>query len=107
MSHNHEFYIGGKWVKPAAERSWDLINPATEEKFADIALGSSADVDKAVAASYGVLGPLGFYRRSVFVIDGGGIIRYAKRSFTGLTFEPTAALLAAVAGAGGTRPAPR
>ncbi|MFO1235759.1 MAG: aldehyde dehydrogenase family protein [Alphaproteobacteria bacterium] len=51
MSHNHEFYIGGKWVKPAAERSWDLINPATEEKFADIALGSSADVDKAVAAA--------------------------------------------------------
>ena len=66
-----------------------------------------ADVDKAVAASYGVLGPLGFYRRSVFVIDGGGIIRYAKRSFTGLRFEPTAALLAAVAGAGGTRPGPR
>ncbi|MBL9009749.1 MAG: aldehyde dehydrogenase family protein [Alphaproteobacteria bacterium] len=51
MSHNHEFYIGGRWVKPAAERSWDLINPATEEKFADIALGSSADVDKAVAAA--------------------------------------------------------
>ena len=51
MSHNHEFYIGGRWVKPAAERSWDLINPATEEKFADIALGSSAAVDKAGAAA--------------------------------------------------------
>ncbi|BCW87314.1 3-succinoylsemialdehyde-pyridine dehydrogenase [Alphaproteobacteria bacterium SO-S41] len=51
MSHNHEFYIGGQWVKPATARSWDLINPATEEKYADIALGSSADVDKAVAAA--------------------------------------------------------
>ena len=51
MSHNHEFYIGGRWVKPAAERSWDLINPATEEKFADIALGSAAEVDKGVAAA--------------------------------------------------------
>jgi aldehyde dehydrogenase (NAD+) len=51
MSHNHEFYIGGQWVKPATARSWDLINPATEEKFADIALGSSTDVDRAVAAA--------------------------------------------------------
>ena len=32
MTHNHEFYIGGQWVKPATARSWDLINPATEEK---------------------------------------------------------------------------
>jgi len=28
-----------------------------------------ADVDKRVGAAYGILGPLGFYRRSVFVID--------------------------------------
>ena len=26
-----------------------------------------------------MLGPLGFYRRSVFVIDGGGIVRYVHR----------------------------
>ena len=31
-----------------------------------------ADTDKAVGEAYGILGPLGFYRRSVFVIDGDG-----------------------------------
>ena len=34
-----------------------------------------ADEDKAVGDAYGVLGPLGFYRRSAFVIDGEGVIR--------------------------------
>lgn len=46
-----------------------------------------ADVDKAVAERYGVLGPLGFYRRSAFVIDADGIVRYAHRSSAGLTFH--------------------
>jgi peroxiredoxin len=55
-----------------------------------------ADTDKAVGESYGILGPLGFYRRSVFVVDGGGIIRYAHRAVAGLTFKPTAELVAAV-----------
>ncbi len=60
-----------------------------------------ADTEKEVGAAYGVLGPLGFYRRSVFVIDATGVVRYAKRSFTGLTFEPSERLLAAVAAAQG------
>ena len=29
-----------------------------------------ADEDKAVGIAYGIIGPVGFYRRSVFVIDG-------------------------------------
>ena len=32
-----------------------------------------ADVDKEVGEAYGILGPLGFYRRSVFVVDAEGI----------------------------------
>ena len=64
-----------------------------------------ADADKAVAGAYGVLGPLGFYRRSVFVIDPSGVVRFAKRSFTGLTFEPSAALVEAVVAAGANRSA--
>jgi aldehyde dehydrogenase (NAD+) len=51
MSHNHEFYINGEWVAPATPRTWDLINPANEEKWSEISLGSAADVDKAVAAA--------------------------------------------------------
>ena len=50
-----------------------------------------ADTDKAVGERYGILGPLGFYRRSVFVVDADGIIRYARRSLTSLTFVPSAA----------------
>jgi peroxiredoxin len=45
-----------------------------------------ADVDKEVGERYAILGPLGFYRRSVFVIDAEGIIRYARRSMSSLTF---------------------
>jgi len=47
-----------------------------------------ADTDKAVARAYGTLGPIGFPRRSVFVIDGDGVIRYAHRAIAGLTFRP-------------------
>jgi peroxiredoxin Q/BCP len=60
-----------------------------------------ADVDRVVAERYGVLGPMGFYRRSVYVLDAGGFVRYAHRSTAGLTFRPTAELAAAVAAAAG------
>jgi len=43
-----------------------------------------------------VLGPMGFYRRSVFVIDEDGIVRYAHRATAGLTFRPTEELVEAV-----------
>ncbi len=53
-----------------------------------------ADEDKAVGTAYGILGPLGFYRRSIFVIDGDGTIRYAHRATAGLTFRPTGEIVA-------------
>ncbi len=46
-----------------------------------------ADTDKKVAALYGTLGPIGFPRRSVFVIDAGGVVRYAHRAIAGLTYR--------------------
>lgn len=52
-----------------------------------------ADVDKGVAASYGTLGPIGFPRRSTFVIDADGIIRYAHRAIAGLTYRPVSELI--------------
>jgi peroxiredoxin len=55
-----------------------------------------ADEDKAVGSLYGILGPLGFYRRSVFVVDSGGVIRYAHRATAGLTFRPTDEIVAAL-----------
>ncbi|MFZ9629466.1 MAG: peroxiredoxin [Ilumatobacteraceae bacterium] len=55
-----------------------------------------ADTDKAVAAAYGVLGPLGFPRRSVFIVDRDGIIRYAHRAIAGVTYRPVAELVQAL-----------
>ncbi len=59
-----------------------------------------ADTDKAVGEAYGVLGPLGFYRRSAFVVDGEGIVRYAHRAVAGLTFRSTRELVDAIGRAG-------
>lgn len=55
-----------------------------------------ADTDKEVGRAYGILGPLGFYKRSVFVVDSAGIVRYAHRSGHGLTFKKTDELVEAV-----------
>jgi peroxiredoxin Q/BCP len=55
-----------------------------------------ADTDKVVGEAYSILGPLGFYRRSAFVVDSGGIVRYAHRAVAGLTFRSTDELVAAV-----------
>lgn len=55
-----------------------------------------ADVDKAVGEAYGVLGPVGFYRRCVFVIDREAVVRYAHRSVAGLTFRPTSEIVDAL-----------
>ncbi|MCH2458663.1 MAG: aldehyde dehydrogenase family protein, partial [Henriciella sp.] len=46
-----KFYINGEWVDPETPRTLEVENPATEEPFARISLGSEADVDKAVAAA--------------------------------------------------------
>lgn len=56
-----------------------------------------ADTDKAVAGMYGTLGPIGFPRRSVFIVDGEGVVRYAHRAIAGLTFRPVSELVGELA----------
>ncbi|MBT8066259.1 MAG: aldehyde dehydrogenase family protein [Gammaproteobacteria bacterium] len=51
MLEKLQFYIDGKWVDPVEPRTLDVINPATEEVYGRISLGSAADVDVAVAAA--------------------------------------------------------
>ena len=51
MSHDQQFYIDGAWVDPITPKTLDVIDPSTEEAFAQISLGSAADVDRAVAAA--------------------------------------------------------
>lgn len=46
-----KFYIDGTWVEPAELNLVDVINPATEKAAGQVALGSAADVDAAVAAA--------------------------------------------------------
>ena len=55
-----------------------------------------ADTEKSVGRAYGILGPVGFYKRSVFVVDRDGVIRYAHRASAGLTFRRTNELVEAV-----------
>ena len=55
-----------------------------------------ADTDKSEAEKYGTIGPLGFPRRSVFVVSPGGTISYAHRAIAGLTYRPVDELVAAV-----------
>jgi thioredoxin-dependent peroxiredoxin len=73
----------------------------THESFAaeegGFAFPLLADEGKEVGAAYGVLGPVGFYRRSTYVIDRAGIVRYAHRSTAGLTFRPVEELTGVLA----------
>jgi peroxiredoxin Q/BCP len=55
-----------------------------------------ADTDKSVAKLYDVPGPVGFYRRSIFVVDREGVVRYAHRSLAGLSFRPVDELIEAL-----------
>jgi len=46
-----QFYIDGQWVDPVELNPLDVENPSTEQVAGRIALGSAADVDKAVGAA--------------------------------------------------------
>jgi peroxiredoxin Q/BCP len=55
-----------------------------------------SDVGKTVGRAYGILGPLGFYRRSIFVVGRDGVVRFARRSLSNLTYVPTSELVDAI-----------
>lgn len=56
-----------------------------------------ADTDKSVAKAYGVVGPGGMVRRSIFLIDAEGVVRYRHVALLGLTFRDVDDLEEAVA----------
>ena len=47
----NKFFINGEWVEPSGRPTLDVINPATEEAFATISMGTADDVDAAAKAS--------------------------------------------------------
>ena len=46
-----DHYINGKWKKPETATYFDSFDPATEEKLAEIAVGSEKDVNQAVKSA--------------------------------------------------------
>ena len=72
---------------------------ASHEKFAakhGFQFPLLADTDKTVHRAYGVLGLMDLPRRSVFVVDASGTIRYAHRALVGVTYRPVRELMDAI-----------
>ena len=51
LQSRYELFINGRFVAPKDGGYFDSINPATEEKLAEIALAKEADVDAAFTAA--------------------------------------------------------
>jgi peroxiredoxin Q/BCP len=51
-----------------------------------------ADPDRAMIRAYGVLGPGGLVRRSIFIVDPTGIVRYRHVALLGLHYKDVEAL---------------
>lgn len=51
MNNLNKFYIDGAWVDPISATRFPVKNPANNAQIGEVMLGSSADVDSAVAAA--------------------------------------------------------
>ena len=51
ISSQTRLFIDGQWVAPQSSQTIPVISPVTEEEFATIPDGGTADVDAAVAAA--------------------------------------------------------
>ena len=51
MRTSQQSYIDGQWLDPADARSIDVIDPATARRYAQLAIGDAADVDRAVGVA--------------------------------------------------------
>jgi aldehyde dehydrogenase (NAD+) len=49
--HQTECFIGGQWVPAKSGKTFETIDPATEEVIANVAEGDAADIDLAVKAA--------------------------------------------------------
>ena len=49
--HQTQCFIGGQWIPAQSGKTFDTLNPATEEVIASVAEGDAADVDLAVKAA--------------------------------------------------------
>jgi peroxiredoxin Q/BCP len=63
----------------------------------DVTVPLLTDPKRAVIRAYGVLGPAGLVRRSIFIVDPSGIVRYRHIALLGLHYRDVEALGAAFA----------
>ncbi len=51
LRERYQLFIGGKFLAPKSDEYFDTVNPATEEKLAEISSATKQDVDLAVTAA--------------------------------------------------------
>jgi aldehyde dehydrogenase (NAD+) len=51
VRHPDRFYIGGEWVTPSSDATFDVIDSNTEEVFFAVAEAKSGDMDRAIASA--------------------------------------------------------
>ncbi len=49
--HPDRFFIGGEWVAPASDATFDVLDSGTEEHYFSVAEAQAADMDRAVSAA--------------------------------------------------------
>jgi len=85
LKARYELFIDGKFVAPKGGRYFDSINPANEQKLAEIALAGPADVDAAYAAAQraydGVWGKLPGRERAKYLYRIARLLQDRAREF--------------------------
>src|ERR1700760_800223 len=51
ISAPHKLLIDGEWVESASGKTFETLNPATEETLAEVAYGQEEDINRAVRAA--------------------------------------------------------
>jgi len=49
---NYQMYIDGQWCDASDGRSTEVINPATEEAFATVPMGTTEDTERAIKVAH-------------------------------------------------------
>src|SRR5256885_4928495 len=49
--HQTQCFIGGQWIPAQSGKTFDTLDPSTEEVIASVAEGDAADIDLAVKAA--------------------------------------------------------
>ncbi len=85
LKEKYDLFIGGKFVKPSKGRYFHSINPATEEKLAEVAEATQKDVDDAVKAARkafnGSWGSMKASERSKYIFKLARMIQERAREF--------------------------